>query len=302
MSVQLAQKVSGWFHGRIALPQITVAQDGKGQLISIEAEPVKISTLDFTIPNAQIPESVRKVIFADVDWGLQGDINGSSIKTMLNGLSDPLTMQIMNDMLPTIGDKATKTTQYWSYRALNTWQNPEIERCTISKDELGGVVTTNALTYSAGPPNFNKATGALEYKVASPHYEASGAEASGTYDLAINSKVARCIYGFSSAPIQAEISITTSAGEKKVATTIVNEKNGWLYLSAKGFTFSSPTINVKLSQEKEVVATPSPTPTETPMATATVAKKKVTISCVKGKTTKKVTAVSPKCPAGFKKK
>ena len=302
MSVQLAQKVSGWFHGRIALPQISVAQDGKGQLISIEAEPVKISTLDFTIPNAQIPESVRKVIFADVDWGLQGDVNGSSIKTMLNGLSDPLTMQIMNDMLPTIGDKATKTTQYWSYRALNTWQNPEIERCTISKDELGGVVTTNALTYSAGPPNFNKASGALEYKVASPHYEASGAEASGSYDLAINSKVARCIYGFSSAPIQAEISITTSAGEKKVATTVVNEKNGWLYLSAKGFTFSSPTINVKLSQEREVIATPAPTPTETPMAIATVAKKKVTISCVKGKTTKKVTAVSPKCPAGFKKK
>ncbi|MEY2709780.1 MAG: hypothetical protein RL031_653 [Actinomycetota bacterium] len=302
MSVQLAQKVSGWFHGRIALPQISVAQDGKGQLISIEAEPVKISTLDFTIPNAQIPESVRKVIFADVDWGLQGDVNGSSIKTMLNGLSDPLTMQIMNDMLPTIGDKATKTTQYWSYRALNTWQNPEIERCTISKDELGGVVTTNALTYSAGPPNFNKASGALEYKVASPHYEASGAEASGSYDLAINSKVARCIYGFSSAPIQAEISITTSAGEKKVATTVVNEKNGWLYLSAKGFTFSSPTINVKLSQEREVIATPAPTPTETPMAIATVAKKKVTISCVKGKTTKKVTAISPKCPAGFKKK
>jgi len=302
MSVQLAQKVSGWFHGRIALPQISVAQDGKGQLISIEAEPVKISTLDFTIPNAPIPESVRKVIFADVDWGLQGDVNGSSIKTMLNGLSDPLTMQIMNDMLPTIGDKATKTTQYWSYRALNTWQNPEIERCTISKDELGGVVTTNALTYSAGPPNFNKASGALEYKVASPHYEASGAEASGSYDLAINSKVARCIYGFSSAPIQAEISITTSAGEKKVATTVVNEKNGWLYLSAKGFTFSSPTINVKLSQEREVIATPAPTPTETPMAIATVAKKKVTISCVKGKTTKKVTAISPKCPAGFKKK
>lgn len=299
MSVQLAQKVSGWFHGRIALPQINIAQDGKGQLISIEAEPVKISTLDFTIPNAQIPESVRKVIFADVDWGVMGDIRGDRIQTMLNGLSDPLTMQIMNDMLPTIGDKATKTTQYWSYRALNTWQNPEIEKCTTSKDELGGVVTTNALTYSAGPPIFNKQTGSLEYKVASPHYEASGAEASGTYDLAINSKVARCIYGFSSAPIQAEISITTSAGEKKVATTIVNEKGGWLYLSAKGFTFSSPTINVKLSQEKEVVVTPTPTPSA---VAKPAAKKSVTITCVKGKTSKKVTAVSPKCPAGYKKK
>jgi hypothetical protein len=28
--------------------------------------------------------------------------------------------------------------------------------------------------------------------------------------------------------------------------------------------------------------------------------KKITITCVKGKTSKKVTAVQPKCPAGFK--
>ena len=297
MSVQLAQKVSGWFHGRIALPQIAVTANGAGQIVSIEAEPVRVSTLDFTIPNAQIPESVRKVIFADVDWGVMGAPNGGT-QTMLNGLSDPQTMQIMNDMLPTIGDKATKTTQYWSYRALNTWQNPEIQKCTKSKDELGGVVTTNALTYSAGPPTFNKNTGSLEYKVASPHFEANGAVAQGTYDLAINSTVARCIYEFSSAPIQAEISITTSDGEKKVATTIVNEKNGWLYLSAKGFTFSSPTINVKLSQEKVA----APAPSATPVATVTVAKKSVTITCVKGKTTKRISGTSPKCPTGYKKK
>lgn len=299
MSVQLAQKVSGWFHGRIALPQIEITPNGKGQIVNIEAEPVKVSTLDFTIPNAQIPDSVRKVIFTDAEWGLQGDVRGSSIKTMLNGLSNPQTMQIMNDMLPTIGDKATQTIQYWSYRALNTWQNPEIQKCTKSKDELGGVVTTNALTYGDGPPTFNSSTGSLEYRVASPHLEANGSVALGTYDLAINSVVARCIYEFSSAPIQAEISITTSDGEKKVATTIVNEKNGWLYLSAKGFTFSSPTINVKLSQEKAVVAIPTPTPSA---VAKPVAKKSVTISCVKGKTTKKVSGTSPKCPTGYKKK
>jgi hypothetical protein len=298
MSVQLAQKVSGWFHGRIALPQIEITPKGNGQVINIEADPVKISTLDFTIPNAQIPESVRKVIFSDANWGLQGDIRGDSIKTMLNGLSNPQTMQIMNDMLPTIGDKATQTMQYWSYRALNTWNNPEIEKCSKSRDELGGVVTTNALTYADGPPTYNKDTGSLEYKVASPHFEANGSVASGTYDLAINSAVARCIYGFSSAPIQAEISITSSDGEKKVATTIVNEKNGWLYLSAKGFTFSSPTINVKLSQEKVA----APAPSATPVATVTVAKKSVVITCVKGKTTKKVSGTSPKCPVGYKKK
>ena len=30
--------------------------------------------------------------------------------------------------------------------------------------------------------------------------------------------------------------------------------------------------------------------------------KKTTITCVKGKTAKKVTAVNPKCPSGYKKK
>ena len=74
---------------------------------------------------------------------------------------------------------------------------------------------------------------------------------------------------------------------------------------------------------KEAVATPTPTPTPTVSATPTptptltetpaaspvavIAKptpaaKKTTITCVKGKTTKKVTGVKPKCPAGYKKK
>jgi hypothetical protein len=35
-------------------------------------------------------------------------------------------------------------------------------------------------------------------------------------------------------------------------------------------------------------------------AGANQASKKVTITCVKGKTIKKVTAVTPKCPAGYK--
>lgn len=37
-------------------------------------------------------------------------------------------------------------------------------------------------------------------------------------------------------------------------------------------------------------------------ATVTVTKKKTTITCIKGKTVKKVKAINPKCPKGFKKK
>jgi hypothetical protein len=79
----------------------------------------------------------------------------------------------------------------------------------------------------------------------------------------------------------------------------VGESNGWLRLRADNFEFSSPVIKAKLSQEA-----PAPTATPIPEVTtpSTPAKKKSTITCAKGKTTKKVTAVSPKCPSGYKKK
>jgi hypothetical protein len=61
---------------------------------------------------------------------------------------------------------------------------------------------------------------------------------------------------------------------------------------------------VKFSQEAPApVATPTPSATPTATAVAKpVAAKKTSINCVKGKTTKKVTAVNPKCPTGFKRK
>jgi hypothetical protein len=65
-------------------------------------------------------------------------------------------------------------------------------------------------------------------------------------------------------------------------------------------------VKVKLSQEKAVVApTPTPTSSATPAPSAAAkpaAAKKTSITCVKGKTSKKVTAVNPKCPTGYKKR
>jgi hypothetical protein len=149
--------------------------------------------------------------------------------------------------------------------------------------------------YIDGPPVF--ADGTLDYKVASTHFEPDGTTVfKGTYELIMSSTVARCIYKFTSAPISATVSITSDNGEANTATTLISEKNGWLKLAAYGFTFSSPTVRVKLTQEA-VAPTPSPSPTVKP-----VIAKKTTITCVKGKTIKKVTAIKPKCPTGYKKK
>jgi hypothetical protein len=232
---------------------------------------------------------------------------------MYPGVSGDFAFTNATLFLPIVKDKATGSADFWSVRTLertyDSGVSQSFEACISRDARVAGIVTTNAMVYSAGPPAFNESTGSLDYKVLSPHFDSQGDENLGTYDLLLRSDFARCIYGFSSAPIRAEISIVGSGGEDKVATTVINEKDGWMYLSAKGFTYSSPTLKVKMSQEKivEVPATQQNLPSnEAPkqIEAAPVVKPapKKSITCVKGKTVKKVTGTIPKCPKGWKKK
>jgi len=147
----------------------------------------------------------------------------------------------------------------------------------------------------------------LDYKVIAAHNLPDNTEFKGTYDLTIDADFARCIYGFTKAPIGATVSIVSADGQSQVATVVVSQVDKWIHLGAYGFTFSSPTLKVKFTQVAEPVATPTPTPSATPTpapsATASpVIAKKTVIVCMKGKVVKKVIAVNPKCPAGYKKK
>jgi len=66
-------------------------------------------------------------------------------------------------------------------------------------------------------------------------------------------------------------------------------------INAKGSATSSVSNVVSYASPTTVVPTTTTTTTTMPLA-------KQTITCVKGKIIKKVTAVSPVCPAGYKKK
>ncbi len=292
LTLKLGAALQGWYHGRIYRPVITTKSEGGGaQEITIEALPVIVPTLQERVPTASLTSELRDF--------LQNNSVSNGFNYVMPESSGPKSFEHTKLWIPIIKDKATTSQTYWSVRNLLDIKDSTISRCTKSDGALSGVVTTNSLVYEANPPVFDKENQNLNYKVLSTHYAADGTVAKGTYDLILSSTVARCIYGFTSAPIQASLSILSEDGAPQVATQIINEKNGWLTLSAAGFTYSSPTIKVKLSQEAPApVLTPNPDVT----AQTTAVKKKSTITCAKGKTTKKVTAVSPKCPTGYKKK
>ena len=161
-------------------------------------------------------------------------------------------------------------------------------------NKLAGIVSTNSTTYSDGPPSLDPKTQSLDYELASAHYTSKAEEFLGTYDLVLDATVARCIYGFAKTPTSATVSIVKNGEVEKVSTTTLSEKDGWLSLSAYGFTFSSPKISVKLNQ--------APVEAGSRASVAAKVKKKVTksITCLRGSSKKIVRGVNLKCPTGYK--
>ena len=310
VKVRLQQKLSGWLHGRIYNPNVSISMNAKQeQIIEVSASPVMVPVVGEWFRWENLTADIQKYI---LDGKVQGGQGWHETKSLATGnfqeiisTSGQKSMDTLALWIPQIQDKASATQSTWTFYTLPQWELTNSNACIKDADDLVGFVTTNAAAYSAGPPTFNAELKSLDYKVMAPHYTAKGEVFKGTYDLKIRGSIARCIYGFNESPIQASISILADDGTMQVATQTVSEKAGWLSLSANGFTYSSPTISAKLTQKdpEPVVVAPSATPTPTPSPVATVKPvvKKMTITCKKGKTTKKVTALKPACPTGFKK-
>lgn len=211
--------------------------------------------------------------------------------------------------------KTSERTPTWRFQGMDPssfWgmdqsQGNKVFECTVKDtSKLHGVMTTNAMAYSWSPPSFKE--GVLSYKVAGAHHDVDGSLFKGTYDLAMNQESAKCIYGFTDAPIKVSVSVVNSdGGVQEIATEILTVKNGWMQLSAKNFTFSAPTIRIKLTQDKAVKPADNSTnpqaesKNENKASAPAIAVKKIKVlNCVKGKLTRKITGVNPKCPTGFK--
>jgi len=309
VKIRLQQKLSGWLHGRIYNPNVSISTNvTQEQIIEVSASPVIVPVVGEWHRWENLTSDIQKYILDGKVEGGQGQWDAKSLATgnyqEIVSTSGQKTMDALALWIPQIQDKASASQSTWTFSTLSRWELKDANACIKDADDLVGFVTTNAAAYSAGPPAFNRELQSLDYKVIAPHYTARSEVFKGSYDLKIRASIARCIYGFTESPIQGSISILADDGSMEVATQTVNEVNGWLSLSANGFTYSSPTISAKLTQKapEPVVIAPTPTPTPTPTATATPKPKKITITCVKGKSVKKVAALSPKCPAGYKKK
>jgi hypothetical protein len=299
LSLRFSQEIRGWLHGRLLDPLVTYTGSNSGGTLNIEALPTNVPVISAWTDSSNLPA----VIPGTYDGTIQP---GTSIMGWPWG---DVMAKLLKIWLPIIKNTAQAQPSEWIVRNLSASEMEGTKGCMEGVHTLAGFVSTNSTVYTAGPPKFNPDTQSLDYTLVSPHFTANGSVFKGVYTLAIKSDVARCIYKFTNAPIKATISITDDSGQSSVAVESMNEHDGWIYLSASNFEFSSPTVHIKLTgtpiaapTPKPIVtpSAPSPSPTR-PIAKKTTMPKKISISCLKGSVIKKVTAVKPVCPKGFRK-
>lgn len=295
-----------WFYGRLYRPEISIqSRSGTAITLDVEAEPVVVPIFEGSTSWNKVPRKLQDY-YQSASYPSNGRgpyVEKDPNKWNLYHTPRSEDSQFLLDWIPVVGDKARVMTTMWFFRSIPQDTYGNFAKCYGQGSKVNGFVTTNATTYTAGPPTFNSKTGTLDYTVAAPHLTPTGKEMLGTYDLQIDADVARCLYGYTDAPITAEVSvINADGGENRVATTNVGEKTiagrKWLVIAAYNFTFSSPTLKVKISQKgsdtqanQGVSSNVAPSqPTKKPI---------VDIKCVKGK--KFVMVSAKKCPKGFKK-
>jgi hypothetical protein len=296
LTLHLPTNMASWVLGRLGNPEITVASisnnSGNGyERITVSASPVTVPMVGGKVSITDAPKAVTDLWknnnCPECEHGIWA-VNAPS--------SGENAFVIMNAFKPFMNDRSMVSIPSWSISSLKE-NSPSLSKC-VKPGSISGLVTTNATVYQGAPPAFDGTS--LNYKVGAMHFTDDGQVFKGTYDLLMPASTAQCLYGYSSTPISATVSITNESGVADIATTVLTERNGWLHLAANGFTFSNPTIQVKFAKPAPIAA-PVASPNPSTGSTSQLAQPKKVIWCAKGNAKKKITALNPACPKGYKK-
>jgi len=140
-------------------------------------------------------------------------------------------------------------------------------------------------------PVWNNEAKEFTWQAAAPHFAPDGVTVNkGFYKAVIPTNDAKLLWGLENpndAVTALEVSITTEAGGSAAALKSISVKNGKIIIDVSGFEYSRPKLKIALKKNWKP---------------ATAMLNKTTITCIMGKSVKKITAVKPTCPKGYKKK
>jgi len=235
LTIRIPSSLGGWLMGRVTAPAVSSRDLGNGYTeLTVEGSPTEVPKIFVAVPSPVGDPETEEAFPNHPD-----DFNVVNFKA-----TSPDAARVIGIFRNLAQDKSIGNYTSWNFSSVRSF-----DRCSSSNQGFLGFVSTNSSVYQGSPPSYEN--GYFNYVVAGYHFASDGMALNlGQYDLVIRSDYARCLYGFSKAPVSATVAVVGENGEENVATTIVSEKDGWLKLAAYGFTFSEKEIQVQLRQSQ----------------------------------------------------
>jgi hypothetical protein len=152
------------------------------------------------------------------------------------------------------------------------------------------VVASNGVC-DLSTPVWNSESKEFTFTAAAPHFAPDGTTLNyGFYRAVIPTADAKLLWGLENASdavkaLNVQIVTTVNEGNNLIST--IGVRNGKIIVDISGFHYSRPKLKISLKKDWKP---------------ASKMLNKTTITCTMGKSVKKITAVKPTCPRGYKKK
>lgn len=270
LSLRVDPKAVNWISARLSSPKVETRTLNKNQvLLIVDAQPTLLPKFYAVEKVDNLTSAMRSTIWPnDKSIGLNA-IHSGSMKSF----------SVIEAWKTVAQEKAIALESTWQFRSLTI----DVNDPCYKLGQVNGIVSTNAMVTDG--TGFQYGPGSMEYRMSGLHLNPDGSVFKGSYELTMRRDIAECLLGLDNSKISVTITIIEDGKEQEIELTSFKERTfksvKYLDFLAQGFTFSSPKLRITLNQ---------------------VGTKKKTISCTNGKLTKKVSAINPKCPAGYKKK
>jgi hypothetical protein len=238
----------------------------------------------------RIGEMIPGITFAIATGVTMNTQNGQDFNTVtLTG--SPVTVPLAAKTADCKGESGVAKANVRQFQMITLSQNDDQSGFGVPGTTGRMFVGSNGVC-ELSTPVWNDEDKTFTWRVAAPHFAPDGVTVNrGFYKAVIPTADAALLWGLANpndAATALDISlITEESGVSNAFTKVISVKNGNIIIDIAGFEYSRPKIKIGIKANYK--------PTKN-------AAKRTTITCIQGKAQKKITAVKPKCPTGYKKK
>jgi len=202
----------------------------------------------------------------------------------------PVTVPLAKNVKDCEGEEGVSKANVRQFQMIAMAANDDNSGFGVEGTSGGMYVGTNGVC-GLSTPVWSEEEKAFTWRAAAPHFAPDGVTVNkGFYKAVIPTADAALLWGMTNpndAASALEISLTTEEGGTAAFLKNISVKNGRIIIDVSGFEYSRPKLKIGIKKGYKPAAK---------------ILNKTTITCVKGKAVKKITAVKPACPAGYKKK